>query len=97
MLISIMKLIDMYLSHFSPVVNACCILEPCSAYHLKTEQYFEGLTVTFQMRIICWLSSYLGMVPPVQPGYFTSLADTMVVQSKLFFMSVSKPFLFTEE
>ena len=51
------------LSHFSPVVNACCILEPCSAYHLKTEQYFEGLTVTFQIRFRYLLSSYVRMVP----------------------------------
>ena len=62
-LISIVKLIDMYLSHFSPVVNACCILESCSAYHLKTEQYFEGLTVTFQIRFRYLLSSYVRMVP----------------------------------
>ncbi|PUZ50920.1 hypothetical protein GQ55_6G113300 [Panicum hallii var. hallii] len=34
------------------------------------------------------------MVPPVQPRYFTSLADTTVVQSKSFFVSVSNPFPF---
>ena len=92
-LISIVKLIDMYLSHFSPVVNACCIPESCSAYHLKTKKYFEGLTVTFQIRIIYWLPSYLWMVPLLSQDI--SLVDNMVVQSKSFFVSVSNHFLFS--
>ena len=81
------------LSHFSLVVNACCIPESCSAYHLKTKKYFEGLTVTFQIRIIYWLPSYLWMVPLLSQDI--SLVDNMVVQSKSFFVSVSNHFLFS--